>query len=76
MEYHVVDGECEIVRRFNRQFEPFVIPYKAEYRGDTYIGAGRSLFSDGVHVQTFSTSRDEDDPNGAVHTATLSYYYF
>ena len=66
MEYRVVDGECEIERRFNRQFEPFTIPDEAEYRGNTYVGAGKPLFTEGVGVEIYSTPRNEDDPDGMI----------
>ena len=67
VEYRSVDGECEITRRFDRQFEPFTIPDEAEYRGNTYVGAGKALFSDGVAVEIYSTPRNEDDPDGTAH---------
>ena len=52
-----------------------MIPNEAEYRGDTYIGAGKPLTSQGVSIEVYSTPRNESDPNGE-YTAILSYYYF
>ena len=78
--YQVVNDECEVINRFNRPFKPFGVPDEAEYRGNTYIGAGRPLqvFSDGVAVEVYSTPRNEDDPDGIIycpHIITIDVYY-
>ena len=64
MRYSVVNGECEVVENFNQRFTPYAPADEAEYRGTTYIGGGKNLFSDGVEVEIYDTPNNDDDPDG------------